>query len=228
MSILDVKFENWNIVSLRINWSAIIAFVILLFLLNKCVNWGLNKLNRKNIQVKEWKLGIGQNTITLKYNKKDQEIAYKLWVELSTRKIGILFDPDNDVIEEVYNSWYEFFAIARELLKEIPASRIPYSYDLIQLTENILNIGLRPHLTEWQAQYRKWYTEAAKGNKKPPQEIQRDFDDYEALVNDLIKTNMQMIEYKDLMHDIAFNFDRSEKSQQSDTPISSPPYAFTR
>lgn len=33
----------------------------------------------------------------------------------------------------------------------------PYKIDLIKLTERVLNVGLRPHLTKWQAKYRKWY-----------------------------------------------------------------------
>ena len=39
---------------------------------------------------------IGSNTITLKYDKWDQEIAYKLWVELNTIKIGMHFDEEYD------------------------------------------------------------------------------------------------------------------------------------
>ena len=39
-------------------------------------------------------------------------------MELSTRKIAIPFDIENDVIDEVYDSWYNFFSTARELLKE--------------------------------------------------------------------------------------------------------------
>lgn len=57
-------------------------------------------------------LGIGRNSsVKLKYNRKDQEVAYKLWVELSTRKIGLPFDQENDVITEVYNSWYDFLRL---------------------------------------------------------------------------------------------------------------------
>ena len=149
------------------------------------------------------------SSVKLKYNRKDQEVAYKLWVELSTRKIGLPFDQENDVITEVYNSWYDFFKIARELLKDIPASRLPYSNDLIKLTERVLNVGLRPHLTKWQAKYRKWYNNEfiKKNNKKSetPQEIQKRYPEYSVLVEDLVLTNKRMIEYKDLMGKIAFN-----------------------
>lgn len=147
-------------------------------------------------------IGIGNSSITLKFNKKDQEIAYKLWVELSTRKIGLPFD-ENDVISEVYDSWYAFFGIARDLLKDLPAERLAYSGELVDLTQKVLNNGLRPHLTKWQAKYRKWYFENS--NKEgSPQDIQKAFPEYEELLSDLKATNQTMINYKTLMHRIAF------------------------
>ena len=125
-------------------------------------------------------------------------------MELSTRKIGLRFDKENDVIKEVYDSWYTFFETARELLKDIPGNRILYSGDLIELTEKVLNIGLRPHLTKWQAKYRRWYEEELKRDSGTPQDIQKKYPEYNALVEDLLETNEKMIEYKKLMKRIAF------------------------
>ena len=100
---------------------------------------------------------------------------------------------------------YRITKIARELLKDIPASRLPYSNDLIELTEKVLNKGLRPHLTTWQAKYRKWYEkEQLNYTEDTPQELQRKYPHYDELVDDLIKTNMRMIEYKNLMKKTAF------------------------
>ena len=110
----------------------------------------------------------------------------------------------DDVIKEVYDSWYKFFETARELLKDIPGNRIPYSGDLIELTEKVLNIGLRPHLTKWQAKYRRWYEEELKRDSGTPQDIQKKYPEYDALVEDLIETNEKMIEYKKLMKRIVF------------------------
>ena len=150
-------------------------------------------------------IDIGSSSVSLSYNPKDREIAYKLWVELSTRKIGIPFDEKNDVIVEVYNSWYEFFKIARDLMKDIPASQINYSSELIELTEKVLNNGLRPHLTLWQAKFRKWYEYQSENSKEvSPQELQRKYERYDALLTDLKATNAKMIEYKELMRKIAF------------------------
>lgn len=206
MEILDLNFENWYTLVLKVNWLSIIIVIVgviaIVYLWNICLKY----VFKKNILVNEVTLGIGSNTVTLKYNKKDQEIAYKLWVELGTRKIGLMFEPEYDVLTEVYDSWYAFFSISRELLKEIPAERLQYSYQLITLTENVLNKGLRPHLTMWQAKYRKWYaSNEEKYDEKTPQEIQKKFPQYEELEKDLIETNKRMIEYKELMEKIAFN-----------------------
>lgn len=211
MNIIDIELENWNIFILKFNWIAVVITLILLwgisFLMKKCLNY----VNKRSVMVDEVNLGIGNSSLKLSYNKKDQEIAYKIWVELSTRKIGLRFDKENDVIKEIYDSWYEFFGTTRELLKDIPANRIPYSGNLIELTEKVLNIGLRPHLTRWQARYRSWYEEALKNNSETPQEIQKEYPEYTALIEDLLETNEKMIEYKNLMKRIAFGRESNEE-----------------
>ena len=61
-----------------------------------------------------------------------------------------------------------------------------------------LNYGLRPHLTRWQAKYRRWYEQAIKedDNKKlSPQEIQKNYDEYDELVFDLKQINKQMVQF---------------------------------
>lgn len=206
MEIFGMEFVSWNTIFFHLNWFAIVLSLAIIF----AVSWLYNvinlHINRKSIMINEINLGIGNSSVKLTYNKKDQEIAYKLWIELSTRKIGLLFDKEHDVISEVYNSWYEFFKIARELLKDIPANRLPYSNQLIELTEKVLNKGLRPHLTIWQAKYRKWYeNELNSDTEDTPQEVQRKYPLYDELVEDLISTNKRMIEYKNLMKEIAFN-----------------------
>ena len=77
---------------------------------------GLAKNGVKSYEINEADIGIGNSKITIVRNCGDMQIAYKLWVELSTRKIGLSIDLDNDVIAEVYDSWYEFFKMTRELV----------------------------------------------------------------------------------------------------------------
>ena len=205
MNIIDIELEDWSIFVLKFNWMAAVITLILVwgisFLVKKCFSY----TNQKSVTVDEVNLGIGNSSVKISFNKKAQEIAYKIWVELSTRKIGLRFDEENDVINEIYDSWYKFFGITRKLLKDIPADKIPYSGNLIELTEKILNIGLRPHLTMWQAKYRKWYEEALENKSGSPQEIQKQYPEYIKLIEDLKRTNEIMIEYKEIMKRIAFN-----------------------
>lgn len=206
MKLLDLYFENFFTIVLKVNWVSFLVLLVGGYLLALLIRYIMQRYFKHSIDVDEMTLGIGDSTIKLKYDDKDKEIAYKLWVELNTRKIGIEFDEDNDVIVEVYNSWYEFFRVSRELIKEIPAKKIKYTSELIELSTDILNKGLRPHLTKWQAMFRKWYDLQLNDDnkKKSPQQIQREYDRYAELVMELKHTNKQMIEYKKLMHEIAF------------------------
>ena len=205
MNIIELELEDCFTVLLRINWLALVISLILASFVPIVFKRINNSLNKKSMEIKDFDLGIGNSKIKLSYNKKDQEVAYKLWVELSTRKIGIPFDEEHDVIVQVYDSWYEFFKIAREILKEIPAERIPYSNELINLSEQVLNEGLRPHLTKWQAEFRMWYEKEVKTSQNlSPQEIQMKYPEIDLLISDLKSTNKHMIEYKKLMGEIAF------------------------
>lgn len=190
---------------ISINWIVLLILVLIIVVIILIIKKGIFKFRKKSIAINEVVLGIGSNTVALDFDQKDRAVAYKIWVELSTRKIGIPFDKENDVIVEIYDSWYEFFTITRELLKEIPSNRINGAMELIELSEKVLNEGLRPHLTKWQAKYRRWYNDALNNDKeKTPQEIQKEFEEYDILIEDIVKTNNQMIEYKNLMHNIAF------------------------
>lgn len=206
MKIVDVWFESFSTLIISFNWIALIAICLLIIAIGHLFKLTMKHLNKKSVIIDEVSLGIGNNTVTLKYDNKDKEIAYKLWVELSTRKIAIPFDTESDVIDEVYDSWYNFFGIARELLKEIPCNHINNSTQLISLTERVLNHGLRPHLTTWQAKYRKWYKQkSTEVTNLSPQEIQKTYEKYDELVVDILKTNEKMIFYKNLMYKIAFD-----------------------
>lgn len=198
-----MSFDNHSVITISINIIAVLLLIIIIAVVSFLVKKLKKHLSSSSLKIDEIKLGIGDSQVTLVYDKKDKEIAYKLWVELTTRKIGMLFDEKNDVISEVYNSWYEFFKIARELMKEIPVDSEKNSLQLAELTEKVLNVGLRPHLTTWQARYRKWYDRVSAIDDRDPQAIQKEYEFYDELVEDLIKTNNHIIEYKKLMQNIA-------------------------
>lgn len=172
--------------------------------------WRYSRLSSgrsRDFELNEAEFGLGQQKIKLKPNDDDRQIAYKIWVELSTRKIGLPIDFDQDVVTEVYDSWHTFFSVTRELIKDVPVRK--YQRDstakIIRLSIEVLNEGLRPHLTKWQARFRRWYEHAAKkedfGNIAP-QEIQQQFPAFKELTEDLKLVNERLIAYRNRMHDL--------------------------
>lgn len=156
-------------------WGAliVIAVIVLVFM---CFNH--NRFWKNSIDIEEYEFGFGNQKISITPNYQTIQIAYKLWVELNTRKLGLPIDEENDVILEIYDSWYAFFGIARELIKEIPAHKAndKNTKELIVLSSKILNQAIRPHLTKWQARFREWnkrYLSTLSNYDISPQEMQK-------------------------------------------------------
>ncbi|MBN8216741.1 MAG: hypothetical protein J0L75_08855 [Spirochaetes bacterium] len=149
--------------------------------------------------------GIGK--VKIRPSFEDIQVAHRAWVELVTRKAALPFDKEYDVISEIYNSWYALFQEMRNLARTIPAEKVRRSKDtqeLVRLLVSALNEGLRPHLTQWQANFRHWYEEALKKSvDKSPQEIQRSYPRYQELVESLIEVNKQLVDYAEVLRQIA-------------------------
>jgi hypothetical protein len=160
---------------------------------------------RQTLSVDEVELGIGTGTVKLKPNRDDVQIAYKLWVELNTRKLGLPFDDKNDVITEVYDSWYAFFGITRQLMKEIPIGKVlseRSTRTLVDISIDVLNKAIRPHLTRWQAHFRRWHAveNGRSGNESlTPQQLQKRFPQFNELIADLKETNKRLMSYSNLL-----------------------------
>jgi hypothetical protein len=142
--------------------------------------------------------GIGE--FNFEVSEHERIIAWKLYVQLKSRKAALPFDEKYDLIEEVYNSFYELFKISRELLMELPLDDISRSNSLAELEMRVLNEGLRPHLTKWQACYRSWWVKELsklENANLTPQEIQRKFPHYNDLVKDIKILNKQLNDYSE-------------------------------
>jgi hypothetical protein len=74
---------------------------------------------------------------------------------------------------------------------------------IIDLSVEVLNEGLRPHLTKWQARFRHWY-ERQMDNKSDasPQEVQKDFPAYDELIADLLEVNKRLMIYRLKMNEL--------------------------
>ena len=160
----------------------------------------------RTFEIDEAQFGLGDQKITLRPNDTDRQIAYKIWVELSTRKIGLNIDLDNDVISEIYDSWYTFFSVTRDLLKDVPVAKFRRkdTEKIIHLSIEVLNIGLRPHLTEHQARFRDWWRRASEAEPElTPQERQRAYPHYDALVSDMRRVNQGLMELAENLRRLA-------------------------
>lgn len=161
----------------------------------------------KDFEIEAAEMGLGDQKITFKANELDRTVAYRIWVELSTRKIGLPIDADHDVIAEIYDSWYDFFSVTRELVKDVPITKLRYdsTRKIVHLSIEVLNTGLRPHLTRWQARFRRWYDYQLtldKEAKLHPQQIQQNFPDYEDLVRDMLAINARLMAYRSKMYQL--------------------------
>lgn len=153
-----------------------------------------------NVVVEETENNIIESKVSeLKIDPEIKILAHRIYIELITRKAAIAIDTENDVIEEIYNSWYKLFCIIRDEMKTLPIRYFndKESQPVIILSMKILNEALRPHLTEHQAKYRAWL-EKAKNNLKYknliPQELQKNYPDYNNLVQSMKTTNLILMD----------------------------------
>jgi type IV secretory pathway VirB3-like protein len=168
-------------------------------------------VRKKDVSMVPVKITFGKSgSVEYKIIKNDHNvfIAHRIFIELVTRKAALDIDFKNDVIVEIYNSWYEIFKVIRDEIKNVPGemlNNIKSTSDLTQLTIEILNKGLRPHLTKYQARFRKWYSEEIEKQEcqiLTPQEIQERFSDYDELKNDMESVSKVLKAYADELEKI--------------------------
>jgi hypothetical protein len=159
---------------------------------------------KQNFSVHELSVDISTKprmTFKVKRNTENLFIANRIYLELITRKAALPIDEENDVIVEVYNSWYKLFTTIREEIKNVPGEYLKShnaTEELIGLTVNILNDGLRNHLTKYQARFRKWYkieSDKPENSSFSPQDLQKQYPDYSNLITDLKAVNTILISY---------------------------------
>lgn len=154
----------------------------------------------RNYSVVKLDISLGKiGKVEIKPNTENLQVAHRIWTELVTRKAAIPIDPDHDVIAEIYDSWYALFSKVRELVAGLPADlvrRDKGTKEIVRVATATLNEGLRPHLTQWQARFRNWYESHREELKeKSPQELQKEFPEYDELISDMLKVNTQLISY---------------------------------
>lgn len=211
IKMIELKF-NFDTLefSLALNIAIFIICIIIYLLFNYIIKRFVTskKIHNEIVPVKlKYTFAGTEIEYSINRNFQNIEIAHRIYVELITRKAAIPID-ENDIIVEIYDSWYTFFQTTREELKKISGEMLlnnRESKDLIKLLSDILNIGLRPHLTEHQAKFRKWYNNVLtidENKAKTPQKIQSEYDDYENLFKSMKLVNKLLIEYSKRLDEI--------------------------
>ncbi|MCJ8324661.1 MAG: hypothetical protein HRU29_05610 [Rhizobiales bacterium] len=201
-SVFELKIDNtWNL-SIFLDLSSLLIILLIMVFVIASYLYIKHKF-LSDVVIDKVHIGLGSGKITLKNDPIDKNIAYKIWLELKTRKIGQKIDFENDVIIEIYNSWYDFFQITRELLKDIPSDKVHRSHTkkIINLSIEVLNVGMRPHLTEWQAKFRRWYGVVEVNYPDlSPQEIQKKYPYFDELTEEMTRINNELIIYCDELY----------------------------
>lgn len=143
-------------------------------------------------------LPFGLGNITYEATDYDRVIAWKMYLQLKTRKAALPFDEKNDVIIEVFDSLHEIFPITRVILSELKPHKGEAQKSIADFILRVLNDGVRPLLTRWHAKYQMWWSEATNAPEhkgKFPQEVQCLFPQYTELTTDLRRMNDELAKY---------------------------------
>lgn len=205
----DLSLLDWQAWGFEIRVG--LLWVVLFILSGVALRFGWPHLRRywRGIRFKVVKLSFKGPEVEICPDHEIRRVAYQAWVEIQTRKVGLEFDEDHDVVVEIYDSWYQIFGVLRALLKSIPAECYAEDEDarkLVSVLRESLNDGLRPHLTRWQARFHRWYAAAiAKDDAtaRSPQDIQREFPRYAELVAELRAVNKQFVNFANDLHRLA-------------------------
>ncbi|MEG1506797.1 MAG: hypothetical protein RR478_04815 [Bacilli bacterium] len=194
---------NWlSKYKIIISLDNIIVFLPLIILAIIIIRKAIKKI-KKSRKIAVTQICLKGITVDIGCNKTTKKIAHQAWTELITRKLALPFDEENDVIVEIYNSWYSIYNQFREIIKELADSNDTEANKLIELLVEILNTDLRDHLTKYQARFRKWYDkELEKYPDEEPQTIQKKYKNYKELIYDIKKVNNKIVELTNKLNEI--------------------------
>lgn len=196
------------IVSLEIS-TLIIASVVCLLIVILII---VSKTRATNYEIDSVDIGLSGPSFHICSKKGVRQVAYKIWVEINTRVIGLKIDLDQDVIRAIHESYYAFFKGVRALTEEIQIGNAIESKNLIDLTIRFLNEVMRPYLTKWGLKFNDWYDKNSIGSRLTPQELQKLFPNYDELTANLVELNSKVISYSSILNSIAFGAKKKKRN----------------
>ena len=192
--ILNLSTDGWTVVLSisAIVWLLLLACILVVVLIHISRSGHASRWKAQEVT-----FTFGGMTTRLTPDDEVASIAHQAWTELVTRKAGIQVD-DDDIVVEVYDSWYSLFQALRLLAKEVPVSALHKSSDTKELLDtliSVMNEVLRIHLTKHQTRYRDWWQATSDSNHSdlPPQERQREYPQYQELFAEMREVNRSLI-----------------------------------
>ena len=134
-NLIDVKFVDGQVAASvgPVVWVAAAALVVAWLLWIR--PWERVRRRWRSEEVTVTLLGT---TWRMARDRETAQIALEAYVELVTRKAAIPFDEDNDVIVEVYDSWYAMFGEVRQLARRIDADAMASNPSLRELRDLLI------------------------------------------------------------------------------------------
>lgn len=159
---------------------------------------GVNERINLHISTTEITVPIAGGSLTLNIAKNDRQAAWNIYTQLSTRVAAVEFDESFDSAYLVHQSLYKMFDLIREEISKIPVERVrgDKSDNTVVFYMDILNKGIRPHLSKWHLPLEAFVkTEREKHPNESYFEIEKKFPLRKELIESLKAMNIRMNGY---------------------------------
>lgn len=159
---------------------------------------GLRGMKAEKISVS---LPFGLGGVVISPNKAEQNAAWALYVELTTRIAVQPFDPENGVMREVLNSLYSLFGLTRQVLREAGPEVVHGANSLGPLAIDILTKGIAPFTTRWHPRLKEY--ESKRPDNVSALAHERTWLEFQQMQSELGELQLEMRKYARLLAEIA-------------------------
>ncbi len=155
------------------------------------------------IKAKSLKVGLpfGLGSIEFEANEAEQQAAWSLYVEMTTRIAVQSLDTDEGLLREALNSLYALFGLTRKILSEAGPAVAHGTESFGPVAINILNEGLRPFTSKWHPLLADH--EAKRPPDVPPLEHEHNWEHFSKMRQELVELQKQMQIYADVLAEIS-------------------------
>lgn len=159
-----------------------------------------------NITTTEIPVPIVGGSIVVNVAKNDRLAAWRIYSQISTRIAAVEFDENIDSALLVHESLHKVFEIIREEIANIPVERLrgDKADNTVKFYLDILNQGIRPHLSAWHIPLQKFVENEQKVHANlSVLEIEKKFPKRKELLESMKLMNGRMKKYADSLLIIA-------------------------